>query len=192
LWYYLLVQRYPFIVLYGAPNLGKTVQAKLLAERLGAHYIKYPVYDLAPTGPAINAALRHGVPVTPLELQTMYAQNRRDYEPTLTEILLTKPVVGEAYIKTGIVNGLLEDVPRDLLDEINKDLRQEDHGILLDGERFVSGIEREHRFEMGDWEKTREIHRALAAEFGWDTVNANRSIDSVHADIFDCVTRKFV
>ncbi len=164
----------------------------MLAERLGAHYIKYPVYDLYPTGPAINAVLRHGAPSTALELQTMYAQNRRDYEPTLTEILLTKPVVGEAYTKTGIVNGLLEGVDRELLDQINNDLRVEDHGILLDGERFVSGIEREHRFEMGDWEKTREIHRALAEEFGWDRVNANRSIDLVHADIFDSVAKKFV
>lgn len=186
------MERYPFIVLYGAPNLGKTVQAKMLAEKFGAHYIKYPVYDLAPTGPAINAILRQGVPATPLELQTMYAQNRRDYEPTLREILQVKPVVGEAYIKTGIANGLLEEVPRELLDEINKDLLIEDHGILLDGERFVSGIEREHRFEMGDWERTREIHRELAAEFGWDIVDANRSIEAVHNSIIECISSKFV
>lgn len=186
------MERYPFIVLYGAPNLGKTVQAKLLAEYLHAHYIKYPVYDLEPTGPAINAVLRHGVPATPLELQTMYAQNRRDFEPNLREILLTRPVVGEAYIKTGIANGLLEEVPREILNTINADLLVEDHGILLDGERFVSGIEREHRFESGDWERTREIHRELAAEFGWDIVDANRSIEAVHASIIECVSSKFV
>ena len=44
-----------FIVLYGVNNLGKTTQAQLLVERLNkagvqATYLKYPIYDIEPSG----------------------------------------------------------------------------------------------------------------------------------------------
>ena len=44
-----------FVVLHGINNLGKTTQAKLLVEKLQseghkAEYMKYPVYDLDPSG----------------------------------------------------------------------------------------------------------------------------------------------
>jgi len=45
-----------FIVLYGINNLGKTTQTRILVDKLKLHglkaeYLKYPVYDLAPSGP---------------------------------------------------------------------------------------------------------------------------------------------
>ena len=67
-------ERGKFIVIYGANNLGKTVQANLLIDSLrnidkNAHYLKYPIYDLEPTGPRINAALREGLNISDIELQ---------------------------------------------------------------------------------------------------------------------------
>jgi len=48
-----------FVVLHGINNLGKTTQAKLLVEKLQseghkAEYMKYPVYDLDPSGKILN------------------------------------------------------------------------------------------------------------------------------------------
>ena len=81
-----------FIVVYGANNLGKTEQAKRLVQSLKAvgfksRYIKYPIYDLEPTGPKINAALRKNSIITNLDLQKEFAQNRRDFEPQLVKTL---------------------------------------------------------------------------------------------------------
>lgn len=183
------MNKFPFVVLYGAPNLGKTVQSHRLAKVLGANYIKYPVYDLEPTGPTINSILREGTPATPLDLQKLYAQNRRDFEQILKIALEDRTVVGEAYIGTGIAHGMFEGVPKELLEEINKDLLLPDISILLDGEqRFSSGIERGHRFEDNvNWEGIRDVHRELANAYGWEVVNANQNEDRVHADILHIV-----
>ena len=55
-----------FIVIYGNNNSGKTTQAKLLVEKikeqgLQVRYIKYPMYDLRPTGILINEYLRESI-----------------------------------------------------------------------------------------------------------------------------------
>ncbi len=51
------------IVFYGINNLGKSTQAELLVERIKqegkkAQHIKYPIYELEPTGSMINRYLR--------------------------------------------------------------------------------------------------------------------------------------
>ncbi len=178
-----------FIVIYGAPNLGKTVQSHKLAAALDANYVKYPVYDLEPTGPMINSILRAGVPATPVDLQRLYAQNRKDFEQILKIALEDRTVVGEAYIGTGIAHGMFEGVPQQLLEEINNDLLLPDVSILLDGEaRYSSGIERGHRFEDDvNWEGIRDVHRELAKAYGWEVVNANQQEELVHTDILHIV-----
>lgn len=180
-----------FIVLYGQNNLGKSTQLDLLEDvwkLIGREYrrVKYPVYDLEPTGPMINAILRQGVPATDEELQALFAQNRRDFEPTLVSWLEGgEDVIAEDYLGTGLAWGLTKGVSREFLDEVNKDLLIPDMSILLDGERFSSGIEKGHRHECAGteiWEKGRRAHLELAKEFGWEVVNANQSKEKVLED----------
>ena len=50
------MQKGKLIVLYGINNLWKTTQVHLLIDRLRAkglqaEYLKYPIYDLAPSWP---------------------------------------------------------------------------------------------------------------------------------------------
>ena len=52
-----------FIALYGINNIGKSTQARLLTQRLLAsgvrvEYVKFPIYDIAPTGTKLNEILR--------------------------------------------------------------------------------------------------------------------------------------
>ena len=94
-----------FIVLYGINNLGKSTQAQALVKRLiaadkPAVYLKYPVYELEPTGPNINRVLRseQKQQLTEIDFQALYAQNRRDYQPTLEQTLAAgTTVVAEDY-----------------------------------------------------------------------------------------------
>ncbi len=51
------------ITLYGVNNIGKSTQARFLVERLQAEghrveYLKYPIYDLEPTGILGNQGIR--------------------------------------------------------------------------------------------------------------------------------------
>ncbi|PJE70133.1 hypothetical protein COU97_01290 [Candidatus Shapirobacteria bacterium CG10_big_fil_rev_8_21_14_0_10_48_15] len=186
-----------FIVLYGANNLGKSTQVRFLVQRLEqegvpAKLLKYPIYDLEPTGPQINAVLRKGVAMTDEGLQDLFARNRRDFEPILKEVLGRGIwVVAEDYTGTGVSWGVTHNIPLATMEEINKGLLKEDLAILLDGERFSAGIEREHRHEAGsDWEKARQVHLELASRYGWEVVNANQTMERVSGAIWEIVRKQ--
>ncbi|OGD83424.1 hypothetical protein A2572_01805 [Candidatus Collierbacteria bacterium RIFOXYD1_FULL_40_9] len=128
------------------------------------------------------------------ELQAVYAQNRRDYEPCLFELLKDGDVFAEDYVGTGLAWGLTMGIAESYLYEINSDLLVPDITILLDGERFSGGIEKGHRFEAskeGVWERNREIHKHLATEFGWEIVNANQSPERVHEEVLRVIGERW-
>lgn len=192
-----------FIVLYGANNLGKSTQLNKLEDswrEMGRPYIriKYPRYD-TPTGQLINRVLRpcngqEKVVMSDTEFQALYAEDRRQNEAELLAWLEVGDVIAEDYVGTGMAWGLTRGVRREDLDKFNAGLLQPDIAILLDGERFGCGIEREHRFEgagQETWERNREIHRELAAEFGWEIVNANEHEDKVQQKILEAIARKW-
>lgn len=194
-----MIERGKFIVIYGPNNLGKLEQVKLVAERLRdigkqAEVLKYPIYDLEPTGPKINAALRKGLQLTSEELQREFAQNRRDYEPTLVKMLESGIwAIAEDYKGTGISWGVTYGIPLKVMEDINAGLIDEDMAILLDGERFGAGIEREHLHESGErWGQAREVHLDLAKRYGWEVVNANYSIERVTSEIWQFFEQKLL
>jgi len=201
-----------FIVIYGPNNIGKSTQAKLLCKRLLDEknypaYLKYPIYNLAPTGPIINEILRQsqitmgfekdkytaqisrllGKKVRPesleKEIQKLYAQNRHDFQPYLLGMLKAgMTILAEDYIGTGIAWGMTRDVKLDFLEKINKSLLKPNISILLDGDRFLDGHEANHRNEdIPDqvWTKNRKIYQMLGARYRWIKVNANGTIGVV-------------
>jgi len=187
-----------FIVIYGPSNLGKTEQVSRLVIRLedllgdGVVGIKYPIYD-TPTGQRINREIRFKRTMSEEELQQEYAANRRCYEPELVGNLGNSVwVVAEDYTYTGIIWGLAHGVSHDRLIEMNEDLKEPDLAVLLDGERYTSGIERGHHFEGGGkWETARNLHLEFADSLGWEIVNANQNMEKVESDIWKVVENKF-
>ena len=184
-----------FIVIYGANNLGKSIQVDLLAEAykkqgVKVKKIKYPIYDLKPTGPEINAVLRKGKKMSELNLQKLYAKNRLEYQKTL-EGYLEKGymVVAEDYTGTGIAWGMVRGLSLEALEKMNKGLLKEDLGILLFGKRFTEGIEKTHRNETDEkiWETSQKIHLDLAEKYEWKKVNANGTKKEVFKKIAEII-----
>lgn len=182
------------ITIMGVTNVGKTTQMDFLEKRLinnGLSFkmLKYPIYDLLPTGPRIFAVLKQGNPenLNAKELQELCAENRKDFQNKLEELLSTIDVViAEMYTGTGIAYGIGDGVPKDFLLEINQGLLEPDVSILLDGERYMESKEAGHRFENDD-EKTnfiRNIHLELADELGWTIVNANQDREIISNQIW--------
>ena len=188
------------IVFYGINNLGKTTQARMLVgwmNEIGipAVYVKYPVYDLYPTGPNINLYLREGNPLgwDAKRFQEEQAQNRRDFEPFLKGYLDNGIwVIAEDYTGTGIAWGVANGVDLSYLEEINADLLHEDVAFLFDGERFTSGIEKGHMHEKNDelTKKARNIHLLLGEQKGWITINANGSKEAIQTEIMKHLINK--
>lgn len=188
------MSNYPgkLIVLYGINNLGKTTQAKLLVESLKkagykAEYLKYPIYDLKPSGEMLNDYLRQGnfYNLSLKEAQILYALNRTQYQENLINKLKAGiNVVAEDYKGTGIAWGLGGGISETFLKNINSHLIDEDLVFLFDGERFKESIENGHRHENNDdlMNKVRWAHLKLKEEYGWIKINANQKIEEI-ADI---------
>jgi len=177
------------IVIYGMNNLGKSTVAKGLVEFLKSEgkevvYLKYPIYDLEPTGPRINKYLREGNPegLNSDTVQELYVQNRKDFEPRLSSMLKDgKWVIAEDYVGTGIAWGMIGGASLERMEKINEGLVQSDLAILLDGERFLTGVEEGHTHEsaMSLWANGRQIYLDLAARNAWQIVNANETREQV-------------
>ncbi len=187
-----------FIVFHGINNLGKSTQAKLLVERIQkdgrqAMYLKYPLYDLEPSGPLLNEYLRKSNPyaLTPREAQMLFALNRTQFEPVLSQEYLARgvTVVAEDYTCTGIAWGVGAGVDRAFLARVNCHLLRENISFLFDGERFTAAKEAGHAHESDDvlTERVRLVHSELAKEFGWHLIGANEPIETIHQKIWGIV-----
>ena len=186
-----------FIVICGMNNLGKTTVIDGLMEHLKTKgqnvvFLKYPIYDLEPTGPRINKYLRGGNPekLNSDNVQEVYTQNRRDYQPKLQEMLDSgKLVIAEDYVGTGIVWGMIGGASLERMEKLNQGLKETDLTILLDGERFLTGIESGHTHEsaMELWDRGRQMHLDLAARYNWKIVNANQTREQVLKDVVTIV-----
>lgn len=188
-----------FITLYGINNIGKSTQAKLLVQRLNeagheAIYLKYPIYDLAPTGPKLNEILRGGKQnVSEEELQTLFVQNRIDFEPTLINYLdAGKIVVAEDYVGTGVAWGAAKGADLEWLEAINAPLLKEDLALYLRGERFMHAKENNHIHENDDQltRKCSEFFDILAEKYNWKMIEVIDGVDIVAQDIFSAVVSR--
>lgn len=188
-----------FIVFYGTNNLGKTSQAKILLKKLNelgikAEYLKYPLYQLEPSGSMIDSYLRKNNPfnLSAREAQLLYLINRAHYQETLKKKLENGIyIIAEDYIGTGIAWGLGAGVDLEFLEKINSFLIKEDLAILFDGERFEEAIEKNHKHETNNelMKKVRQIHLDLGEKYNWKKINANLKIKEVAKLIFSEVKK---
>ena len=163
-----------FIVIHGINNLGKSTQVELLLEKMKkeghpTEYLKYPIYDLDPSGKILNDYLRNGNPLklTPREIQTIYALNRTQYESILKSKLEQGiNIIAEDYTGTGICWGMGAGVDENYLKLINSHLLKEDLTLLFDGERFKESTEKDHKHETDEelLEKVRQAHLKIGEE----------------------------
>ncbi len=190
-----------FIVFYGVNNLGKSTQAKLLVDKLNARelkaeYLKYPLYDLAPSGPLLNQYLRQGNPfgLSPREAQLLYAMNRWQYQDELKAKLAAGTwLVAEDYTGTGLAWGVGAGVDEKFLLTVNDGLVVEDLAILFDGQRFLEAVESGHQHETDNelTTKVRAAHQYFGERLHWPTVNANLTIEEVAEKIWQIVSQHF-
>lgn len=170
------------ITLYGINNIGKTTQSLLLVKRLrdegiDAVYVKFPIYDIEPTGPFLNRVLRESHEqvqrIPEEELQMWFTLNRFQFEPTLTKWLEEgKIIIAEDYVGTGIGWGTAKGADQDWLENLNRYLLKEDFAILLEGSRTMKSKEESHIHESNDElvERAQEVFSRLADEYGWARV----------------------
>lgn len=188
-----------FLTLYGINNIGKSTHAKRLVKRLNQEghktvYLKYPIYNLEPTGPQINEILRlqGGQGVSEEQLQTLFMQNRKDFEPKLKKMLKEGTiVVAEDYTQTGIAWGTAKGLDETWVEELNDGLLKEDFSLLIVGERARKAIEKDHIHETNDElvQKVAQILERRAAQNGWYVIELQSTKDETAVLIWNRVKK---
>ncbi len=185
-----------FITLYGINNIGKSTHAKKLVKRLKAEgqdavYLKYPVYDMEPTGPFINSVLRGGAQeITEDELQMWFVLNRYQKQHEIEKWLAEgKIVVAEDYTGTGIAWGVAKGLELEWLESLNRHLMKEDISIMFEGVRDVRAKEDGHVHEQNDElvERCAEVHRDLAQRYGWQRLEVQDRIEDTAEILYNMV-----
>lgn len=158
-----------------------------LSKGLKADYVKYPIYDIKPSGLFLDGILRSSrQEISEEELQMWFTVNRLQFQSILKKKLVHEiNIVAEDYIGTGLAWGSAKGADYSWLKAINSNLFKEDISILLDGERFVFAREDRHIHEVDSklMEKVRKRFIEIGREFGWHMVNANQSKEKVFSDI---------
>jgi dTMP kinase len=191
------MQKGTFITLYGINNIGKSTHARLLCKKLEeqglkTHYLKYPIYDIEPSGPFINKTLRNpqGQGISEDELQFWFVLNRYQFQPQLKKLLEDGyVVVAEDYIGTGIAWGMAKGLSEEWLTGLNTHLIKEDLSILIEGNRDLRARETTHVHEQNDAlaEKCKQIHSDLGEKYGWKKIPLQDKIEDTAGLIFGVV-----
>jgi thymidylate kinase len=174
------------ITIYGINNIGKTTHSELLVERLikeghKSIYVKYPKYDIEPTGPFLWNHLRNpgGQDISEYELQLWFVLNRFQFQPEMEKLLKEGYiVVAEDYIGTGIAWGISKGLDEKWLLKVNEGLIKEDFAILMEGERVLTAKEKVHVHEQNEKliKKCEKVHSNLADKYGWKRVQIQKEI----------------
>lgn len=186
-----------FITLYGINGIGKTTQANLLVKYLNQHqkkaeYLKYPIYNLSPTGPIINEYLRqkNKFNLSSREIQIIFTLNRTQFQSELKDKLQQGiNIIAEDYTRTGIVWGMANNVDQKFLKIINLHLIQEDMSILLDGTPFNNSLNQKHLYEKNNSliKRARTIFIQFAKDNQWPIISADQPIEKVHQQIIKSI-----
>lgn len=192
-----------FITIYGINNIGKSTHAKLLVERLKkegykAKFIKYPVYDIEPTGPFLNSVLRNpngqknsvGENISEDELQLWFVMNRYQYQPELKRLLDEGYVViAEDYVGTGIAWGMAKGLDEEWLESANKYLIKEDLAMILEGKRDLKAQEKTHVHEQNIElvEKCLKTLQYLTSKYNWHRIQIQSKIENTAEILWNTV-----
>ncbi len=184
-----------FIAIYGVNNIGKSWHAKHIVARLNelgkkAVYLKYPIYDIEPSGPFLNKTLRSGGEqmISEEELQTWYAVNRFQFQPALKKMLEENDyVVAEDYASTGICWGYTKGASLDWLEALNSKFIEPDLCILMHGERKEASVEEGHIHESNSelLVKAAETLEMLADRYGWKRAERDEDYEITKKNFWD-------
>ena len=185
-----------FITIYGINNIGKTTQVKLLQENLekqgySVFSLKYPIYDIDPSGGFLHTVLRsRKQTISEAELQMWFALNRYQFQEKLAHFLANYDVVlAEDYSNTAVAWGSCKGLDQTWIETINSKLTQPDLQILIHGERSLETVEKghihEHQHDLS--QQVADKLMQMANKQGWQIIQRQAKIQETQALLLSCI-----
>ena len=185
------------IAFEGLDQSGKETQARLLGERLVEHgrrvqVVSFPDYS-TPIGAELHRALHgerdYGADV----IQMLMVANRYEWKPAIAAAIDRNEVVlADRYLASSIAYGEAQGLDPAWLLEVQKYLPQPAFTVMIDiAPGTAAGRKRagRDRFEqdLALLERVRTSYRRQAGAPGWYSIDGERSIPEVAADVASVV-----
>jgi len=168
------------IAFEGADKLGKTTQAKLLADKLNCEYIKFPNESLY-SGKIIRQILNKELPFEPASFQALQDSNKRE---TVRRLDPDGKYIFDRFKLSEIVYGLVDGLPEEWVRENASLLPEPDFTIVFTGKPYGkdSDIYGEKQYEISQLYH----NEIVVCRYPWIFVSG-RAIEEVHDEILKMV-----
>jgi dTMP kinase len=188
------------IVIEGGDQAGKKTQTELLFKALKKRKIKtetfsFPDYS-TPVGKEIAKYLSGKRKFSPQTIHCLLAANRWE---KLNQILQAQSknsvLIMNRYYQSNLVYGLANGIKQNWLENLDAGLPKADLVILLDvsqKESFRRKKTQRDKFEKNEefLKKISKIYRDTAKKKRWKIVDASKSKEEVHQEIFKIFSKK--
>ncbi len=188
------------IVIEGGDQAGKKTQTELLSKALKKRKIKtetfsFPDYS-TPVGKEISKYLSGKRKFSPQTIHCLLAANRWE---KLNQILQAQSknsvLIMNRYYQSNLVYGLANGIKQNWLENLDAGLPKADLVILLDvsqKESFRRKKTQRDKFEKNEkfLKKISKIYRDTAKKKRWKIVDASKSKEEVHQEIFKIFAKK--
>jgi dTMP kinase len=188
------------IVIEGGDQAGKKTQTELLFKALKKRKIKtetfsFPDYS-TPVGKEISKYLSGKRKFSPQTIHCLLAANRWE---KLNQILQAQSknsvLIMNRYYQSNLVYGLANGIKQNWLENLDAGLPKADLVILLDvsqKESFRRKKTQRDKFEKNEkfLKKISKIYRDTAKKKRWKIVDASKSKEEVHQEIFKIFAKK--
>lgn len=171
------------IVFEGPDKLGKTTQAKLLAEKLNCKYIKFPNEEMY-SGKIIRKILNKELPFEPASFQALQIINRIE---TFEKLDLKETYVFDRGTLSGIVYGLADGLPEDWIRKVCSYIPAPDITFVFRGMPYqtdsdiYSSTDYQEKIKDLYWEEARKISGKMFF------IGSRGNESQVHENIMSCL-----
>jgi len=179
----------------GIDKAGKATQARLLSAKLQKEgyrckTLSFPVYT-TPIGRELRLSLQ-GRRSYPIQVRyLLMSANRWEMKGEL-ESAEVDVLILDRYIHSNIAYGVASGLDRSWLESLDRGLPEPNLVILLDISPTTSLTRKMRGRDVNEQdlaylERVRSVYLALAKEYGWWVISAERTIKQIHKEIYTLV-----
>ena len=181
------------ITIEGVDQSGKTVQSKMLTDRLLEIGVEATLFSFPDYTTVLGRKIKESLAAESVDIQrihTLLAENRRERLPDIQQALYqNKIIVMNRYYESNMIYGMANGLDVQWLKDLDSDMPKSDMVILLDISASES-FRRKHTRDIFEtdvqfMENVVDTYRIYAEQEGWRIIDGTQTPKLVHDSIWD-------
>lgn len=181
------------ITIEGVDQSGKTVQSKMLTDRLLEIGVEVTLFSFPDYTTVLGRKIKESLAAESVDIQrihTLLAENRRERLPDIQQALYqNKIIVMNRYYESNMIYGMANGLDVQWLKDLDSDMPKSDMVILLDISASES-FRRKHTRDIFEtdvqfMENVVDTYRIYAEQEGWRIIDGTQTPKLVHDSIWD-------